>query len=88
MRIIVLHEREHGGLVETLELPAGVSWEVVEGKYLHRLRGSNGFEHFFTPDGYYDGWGTSTLTSSDEADEMLKALEEKRRYKEASRRAT
>ncbi len=89
MKIIVLHEPNHGGRLETIELPEGVSFEIVEGKRLHRLRGSNGFEHFFTPEGYYDGWGGAlSPTSSDEADDIVRALEEKRSYIEVAPRVT
>ena len=54
MKIRVQHE---DGAIETLAV--GGSWTVVEGKHLDRLRDVNGFEHFFTPDGYYDGWGAA-----------------------------
>jgi hypothetical protein len=30
----------------------------LEGVELDRIVGSDGMEHFFTKDGYYDGWGT------------------------------
>ena len=52
MRIRVEHEN---GRIEALTLRG--TWHCVEGKYLNRLVDENGFEHFFTPDGHYDGWG-------------------------------
>ena len=52
MLLYVLHET---GRREILTLVAPVT--VIEGKRLDRLAGADGIEHFFTKDGYYDGWG-------------------------------
>lgn len=30
---------------------------VHDGQLLNSFRGGNGIDHFFTPDGYYDGFG-------------------------------
>ena len=52
MKIKVIQEN---GVEETLTLTG--SWRVREGKDLNRLVGPNGFMHFFTPTGEYEGWG-------------------------------
>lgn len=44
--------------METLEVTA-VS--IVEGAELDRMVGSDGTQHFFTKDGYYDGWGQGAV---------------------------
>ena len=51
MKIKVIHE---DGSIETLTLTGGL--RCVEGKHLHRIHAADR-EHFFTPDGHYDGWG-------------------------------
>jgi hypothetical protein len=53
MKLRVQHK---DGRVETLDIAQPVS--ILEGVELDRLVGSDGMEHFFTKDGYYDGWGT------------------------------
>ena len=53
MNLIVVCE---DGTLETISLEG--KWEVVEGLHLNRLRNDAGLEHFVTPDGHYDGWGT------------------------------
>src|SRR5438034_1151977 len=72
MKIVVLHE---DGRSETLTLFG--EWECIEGKYLHRLR-NGGFEHFFTPEGFYDGWGGAVNATPATAREMLDTMERKR----------
>ena len=51
MKIKVLHE---DGSIETLTLAGDL--RCVEGQHLHRAQ-ADALEHFFTPDGHYDGWG-------------------------------
>ena len=64
------------GRIETLHLNG--TWEAVDGTILSRLR-SGGFEHFFTRDGFYDGWGGSVAgLSLEEAKTALQAMEEQR----------
>jgi hypothetical protein len=53
-------------------------WRVAEGKHLNRIIDQSGFEHFFTHDGYYDGWGGSVRQPQEAADEVLESMEEKR----------
>lgn len=45
------------GKVETI--PLGDSLMLSDGHSLNCLRLSCGFQHFFTKEGYYDGWGGS-----------------------------
>jgi hypothetical protein len=72
MKLIVTHE---DGRTETLSLRGPVS--VVCGKFLNRLV-SDGVEYFFTYDGHYDGWGAKAPCGKDGADEIARAMEEKR----------
>ena len=51
MKIKILHE---DGSIDTLTLAGDL--RCVEGQHLHRVQADN-LEHFFTPDGHYDGWG-------------------------------
>jgi hypothetical protein len=51
MKIRVQHE---DGKIEILVVEG--QWAIVQGAQLDRMVGSL-FEHFFTKDGYYDGWG-------------------------------
>lgn len=75
MKLRVQHE---DGKLEVLTLNG--DWTVVEGKELDRLRSASGFEHFFTKDGHYDGWGAGPGESAPHADRILDALESKRRF--------
>lgn len=62
MNIRVQHE---DGRIETLELPGEVL-RVVPGVRLDRLVADD-LEHFFTKDGFYDGWGRGVRGSATEA---------------------
>ncbi len=66
----VLHAGSHSlpprKLVEGSEDPRGSVDGIVARRYLHRLK-SNGFDHFFTHDGFYDGWGGAVGTTPKEA---------------------
>lgn len=59
MRLRVQHE---DGRSEVITL-AG-DWRVTEGKHLNRITDQSGFDHFFTHDGYYDGWGASSVSQA------------------------
>jgi hypothetical protein len=43
------------GEIETLSVQTPI--HSLEGKKLDRIIGADGVEHFFTQEGYYDGWG-------------------------------
>ena len=65
------------GRIETLELCG--TWVFQEGKLLGRIVQENGFEHFFTPEGYYDGWGSYVTPSGSEGTPLvITAIEAKR----------
>ena len=51
-----LRVQREDGRIETLELCG--SWVFRDGKLLCRMAHESGYEHFFTPEGYYDGWGS------------------------------
>lgn len=55
-------------------------WTVVEGQYLNRLT-KDGFDHFFTHDGLYDGWGGAVNTDEANAAAVIEAIEQKREIK-------
>lgn len=43
---------------------------------LDRIVGSDGMEHFFTKNGYYDGWGRAVPSMRrEEADHLIKIVE-------------
>ena len=64
------------GRIETILLKG--TWEVVDGSIMPRLR-SGCFEHFFTRQGFYDGWGGCVAGLSPEgAEATLRAMEEQR----------
>lgn len=67
MNLRVQHE---SGEVEALQL----EWPVCivpASATLWRMKDANGVEHFFTEDGYYDGYGAAC---SDEDRELMNAL--------------
>ena len=68
-------QREDGS-PEVINL--GDSLAVREGRHLNRVISAGGCEHFFTHDGYYDGWGAAVQTTEVEASAILDAMETKR----------
>jgi hypothetical protein len=72
MKIRVQHE---DGKIETLTIKGRL--EVSEGRELDRIRTENGAEHFFTKDGYYDGWGGSS-SDSQGAKEVIQEVKPRR----------
>ncbi len=66
------------GSVETIRLDG--TWQIVAGKLLDRIRSDRGMEHFFTKDGYYDGWGANVCEATSHAGEIVSAMEQKRRF--------
>lgn len=73
MKIRVQHE---DGRIETLTIK-GEHLAVGEGHQLDRLRTSSGMEHFFTKDGYYDGWG-GAVEDARRTPEILEEIESRR----------
>lgn len=65
MKIRVQNEN---GSIETIEFDD--SAEVQTGKELDRLI-TSGVEHFFTKDGFYDGWGRGVSCSAPDANALV-----------------
>ena len=76
MNITVVRE---DGRQEVLNLSEG-DWTATCGPILNRLS-KDGFDHYFTKEGLYDGWGGQVPqgTTFEQAEELIKAVEEKRR---------
>lgn len=72
MKIRVQHE---DGRVETLTIKG--QCQLIEGEHLDRLRCASGMEHFFTKDGYYDGWG-GAVEDSRRSCEVIEEVESRR----------
>jgi len=70
MKIRVQHD---DGRIETLTVK-GESIDVREGQQLDRLQTASGMEHFFTKEGYYDGWGGAVEESPQRAHEIIKEV--------------
>ena len=70
--------KHEDGRTEVLSLRG--AWKVIEGKELNRLKSDEGFEHFFTKDGFYDCWGAGITEPAPQVNGVLNALEAKRRF--------
>ena len=46
--------RHNDGTTEVLDLKGPIT--VTEGKFMNRLTDGSGVDHFFSHDGFYDGW--------------------------------
>jgi hypothetical protein len=64
------------GMIEILTLVPPVSASL--GKVLNHLTDATGLEHWFTDEGFYDGWGKTTDCSEEEADDLIERIEESR----------
>jgi hypothetical protein len=73
VRLKVIHQN---GEIETLSLRDG-AWTIVQGEFLDRLWDGS-VEHFFTKDGYYDGWGGAVNATPAEAVEIIETMDERR----------
>ena len=73
MNLRVLHE---DGRIETIAIEGEVV-RIVSGHNLDRLVSGNR-EHFFTKDGFYDGWGMAACYTPGEAGELIEAIERRR----------
>ena len=75
MKLRVQHKDGH---IETVDVTQPVA--ILEGIKLDRIVGSDGMQHFFTKDGYYDGWGTSVPpVRSDQGKKMIDPIESQRK---------
>ncbi len=73
MRLRVQHE---DGRLETVEL-LGERLQIVRGHLLDRIVADD-LEHFFTKDGYYDGWGRALSASPADAGIIRDIVEARR----------
>lgn len=75
MKLRVQHKDGH---IETLDVRQPVA--ILEGIELDRIVGSDGMQHFFTKDGYYDGWGTGVPpVRSDRGKKIIDTVESQRK---------
>jgi hypothetical protein len=61
MKLRVQHE---SGEIEVLSLVPPI--EATEGHRQNHLRSGEGLEHYFTQDGFYDGWARNTSGMTDD----------------------
>jgi hypothetical protein len=73
MKIAVMRE---SGASEVITLTEPI--EIRRGEFMNCLKTSTGFEHFFLPDGTYDGWGMPFDGTQDEAAAVIEAIEKDR----------
>lgn len=80
MLIRVVHEppsRPYPVRTELLDIPTGSV--LREGKTLTSIETpSGGRVHWFTPDGYYDGWSQGGTFTEQEADTLVEYVERRR----------
>ena len=76
MKIRVQHR---DGTIETLNL-RGVL-HISEGQQLSHFSTEDGIAHYFTPDGYYDGW--ESRESPQHADEITQEIEVRREFEDS-----
>jgi hypothetical protein len=79
---VKLRVQRSDGRIETITLRKG-SWEVVDGEYQNRLTAEPRFDHYFTQDGHYDGWGGAVSCDEETAHEMIEVMERNRQIEEA-----
>jgi hypothetical protein len=70
------------GRIETITLREG-QWEVIDGQYQNRLTMNPRFDHYFTQDGYYDGWAGDVCCDEQTSHEMIDAMEQNRQIESA-----
>ena len=70
--------QQEGGAIEVLELIEPIS--VHEGKRLNRLSSAEGLDHYFTLEGFYDGWGTGDvrLLNQENVEGSIEAIQDLR----------
>lgn len=74
--VMKIRVQRNNDSVETLSLKG--TWQVIEGKHQNRISDESGVDHFFTHDGYYDGWGGAVCCDEQTAADTLQAMEQKR----------
>ena len=74
--INLMVRREDGSLAKiTLQDPVVIR---DKGENLSYIASGNGFDYYFTKDGFYDGWGTNCVAGTQEGDlgGLAKGLQE------------
>jgi len=82
MRIVVMHGDRRTPEVITLTEPL----VVVRGKKLNSLLTSTGMQHWFTQDGFYDGWSRESPPdgiSEEESRDLIERTEAEREFPDA-----
>jgi hypothetical protein len=74
MKIRVQHK---DGTMETITLVPPIT-DIRDGERLHSLKCGDGTDHYFTPEGYYDGWGRAVNATFDEAQQIIQHVQEGR----------
>ncbi len=70
--------KREDGAIEVLEFIGPLV--VHEGEHLNYVYSNDGLEHYFTHEGFYDGWGTGCRGKTDQAvDKMVDDIEAMRR---------
>jgi hypothetical protein len=70
-------ERRKGAGMETITLVPPIT-EIHDGERLSYFCCGDGTKHYFTPDGYYDGWGRAVNCSLEEAEKIIENVESDR----------
>lgn len=73
------------GRRETIAISPDSVVRQNDGSELWSIRCLDGVDHYFTLDGYYDGWGLNVIDhdlSIKEAEEIIKSIEGAQRLKE------
>jgi hypothetical protein len=71
MKIRVQHRN---GVMETISIVDPC--QIHEGDSLSHLTSAEGMDHYFTSDGYYDGWGMGTsVETMEEAAQAIEQIE-------------
>jgi hypothetical protein len=66
------------GKIETISLREG-TWSVIDGRFQNRITTEPRLDHYFTPDGHYDGWGGAVCCDEQTAADLISAMERKRK---------
>jgi hypothetical protein len=68
--------QQRDGSMETISVVGPLT--VHEGDSLSRFQSAEGMDHFFTADGFYDGWGRGCSATPEEASELIQRIEAER----------
>jgi hypothetical protein len=80
MKIRVIRSEDHREELISIVGPV----EISEGDHLSSLHSAEGLDHYFTQDGYYDGWGKDVSGSNiglPEVEKQIESIERDRKVK-------